>query len=150
MNFWGAKLINSITICENITEEFKSVNEKNLFTPKDAQVCALIELGKIKEDTIINIEWTIDDSKQELIGIYQLPLMGKEDSSRFAVAGLDIQMLLSENIINKTTQIKVTAYLDSNIEYKISSTFKLKTFIEYKGNKLKNINLHTSSKEWQI
>ncbi|MER2153601.1 MAG: hypothetical protein ABS917_05405 [Solibacillus sp.] len=143
-------MINSITICENITEEFKSVNEKNLFTPKDAQVCALIELGKIKEDTIINIEWTIDDSKQVLIGIYQLPLMGKEDSSRFAVAGLDIQMLLSENIINKTTQIKVTAYLDSNIEYKISSTFILKTFIEYKGNKLKNINLHTSSKEWQI
>lgn len=148
--FWGVNLINSITICENITEEFRSVNEKKIFTPKDAYVCALIELSKIEEDTKINIEWIIDDSKQEIIGIYQLPLIGNEDSIRFAVAGLDIQLLLSENIIYKTSQIKVTVYLDSNIDYKISNDFILKPYIAYKGNQIKSINFHTSSKEWEI
>lgn len=143
-------MISSITICENITEDFKSVNEKKIFTPKDALVCALIELSKIEEDTYINIEWTIDDSKQEIIGIYQLPLAGKEESSRFAVAGLDIQLLLSENIIHKTSQIKVTVYLESDIENKISNVFTLKNFIAYKGKKLKNVNSYTSSKEWEI
>jgi len=142
-HFGGAHLINSITICENITEEFKSVKEKNIFTPKDAHVCALIELSKIEEDTYINIEWTIDDSKQEIIGIYQLPLIGKEDASRFAVAG-------SENIIYKTSQIKVTVYLESNIEYKVSNNFILKPYIAYKRNKIESINSHTSSKEWKI
>lgn len=89
-------MIESITICEYVTEDLKPINKKNIFFPTDLSVQVLVKMKKMKMNTNILFNWYIEGNPDILMGSYEIPIKGKDTYPRFAVGLLDIPLLLSE------------------------------------------------------
>lgn len=143
-------MITSIRLGENVTEDFQVINEQNIFSPINQSICALIKMEQIKKSTNLICTWSIVDStSNSIIGVYELPISGNEEPERYAVVGIDLNMLFNEKIIEKESKMCLSIELDNEIKNKF---FLLKLFNTYTNDSKISSKVENSihSIEWKI
>ncbi|WP_088073062.1 hypothetical protein [Gottfriedia luciferensis] len=117
-------MINSIVVCENITEDFKPINIKKNFFSNDFSIQILVKMDLIKQDTNIYFHWYISNN-EKLIATYEIPLKANEEKIRYAVGGVEIGRLILEKNFNPLQKWFVLVELNDQTE-KIE--FEIKPF----------------------
>jgi hypothetical protein len=130
-----------------VTDEFKPVNKKKVFYSTDFSIQVLVQMKEIHTDTKIFFNWYREGSPDVLIGTYELSIQGKKTSPRFAVAGIEIPLLLSEKDNKSFQKWYVLIELDGVYEKK---EFEIRTYSLYKSNSNSNLQMSIDSgREWK-
>ncbi|KAF6627797.1 hypothetical protein [Paenibacillus sp. MZ03-122A] len=87
--------IESITVCEDTTSDFKPINITNTFYPEQSgSVQVLVQLSEIHTTTDVNFQWYISDEPEVPLATYTFTLERKSKKTRYAVGALDLRALL--------------------------------------------------------
>ncbi|MGE7094249.1 hypothetical protein ACQKII_23025 [Lysinibacillus sp. NPDC048646] len=136
--------IEKITLCEYVNENFEAVNAKKVFCSADSSVQVLVQLNEIQQDTIIKFNWyKSHNDKEQIIGIYEIPIIGKKNiSPRYAIAGFDIPLLMEEEPNGFSEKWGVLIELNGDVE---SMNFEFKKYKNYDKELKSNIQITPSS-----
>lgn len=139
-------MMESIIICEYVTEDCKPINEKNTFFSTDFSIQVLVKMKKIQTDTNILFHWYTKGNPDVLISTYEAPIKGKETYPRFAVGGMKIPQLLLEENIKPFQEWYVLIELDGLFE---RAEFIIKPHSVYNNTlKLNNPTYHQAGYHW--
>lgn len=141
--------IKQITLCEYVNKNFEAVNEKKVFYSTDLSIQVLVQLNEIQQDTVIKFHWyKLDNGEEQIIGIYEIPIIGKKNiSPRYTVAGIDIPMLMEEDPNGFSEKWGVLIEVDKYFEKR---NFELKKHKNYDKELKSKIQINkTSTLDWK-